>query len=305
MNIDLSIIIINWNTRKLLLQTIASVYANSPEPYTLEIIVVDNNSADGSQAALAETYPAVTLIANSDNRGFGPANNQGLELAKGRYSLLLNSDTIVQPNSLKRIITFMEAHPQVGLCGIQVLNLDGTFQGSYADYLSLRKEFLIVTALGRRLFNPFYPSYGPADSQESKPVDTIQGAFMFARTDALRKIGGLDEQFFMYGEENDLSLRLRKQGWQTYYLAEATVVHLGGQSTSLNMTKMAWQLQKSKVLLFRKHYGQLPALLFKGLVSLAVLTKFGFLSVRQLLKRKPLEKNWVNWSEFGRFLKSA
>ncbi len=305
MSIDLSIIIINWNTRELLLQTIASVYANLPQSYTVETIVVDNGSTDGSQAALRENYPQVVLIANQDNRGFGPANNQGLKLARGRYSLLLNSDTIIQPGSLKQILDFMEAHPRVGLCGIRVLNPDGTFQGSYAEYESLGREFLIVTGLGRRLLTPYYPSYGPEASQQSKPVAVIQGAFMFARTEALREIGWLDEQFFMYGEENDLSLSLRKRGWQTYYLAEVTVVHLGGQSTSKNKKKMAWQLQKSKVLLFRKHYGRLSSLLLKGLVGIAVLTKGSFLKLKSLLKRDFTgeDARWLNWSELFNFLK--
>jgi hypothetical protein len=218
--LDLTIIIVNWNTRQLLLDTISSIYANPPGPYTFEIIVIDNASSDDSLAALAENYPGVTRIANPDNRGFGPANNQGLAIAQGRYSLLLNSDVIVQPGSLTQVTAFMEAHPGVGLCGIQILNPDGSFQGSYAPYLNLWRELLILSGLGRKLLKRPYPSYGAARSQSNRPVQTIQGAFMFARTAALFEIGGLDEQFFMYGEENDLSLRLERHGWRLSWMRE-------------------------------------------------------------------------------------
>ncbi len=302
--IDLSIIIINWNTKELLLETIASVYANLPQPYSVEIIVVDNASSDGSALALVEAYPTIHLIANQENRGFGPANNQALKIAQGRYSLLLNSDVIVQPGSLVQIIEFMNAHPKVGLCGIQILNVDGSFQGSFANYLNLGSEFLILTGLGRRLLNPHYPSYNQAQSQKSKIVQTIQGAFMFSRSSALREIGGLDERFFMYGEENDLSLRLYQAGWLVYYLAEVNIIHLGGQSSQKNWSKMAWQLQQSKVLLFRKHYGPVLALLLKLMVSLAVLTKLFIFQIRRIFQfysqPQPL-RSWFSWSDFRRF----
>jgi N-acetylglucosaminyl-diphospho-decaprenol L-rhamnosyltransferase len=304
--LDLSVIIINWNTKKLLLDTIASIYTNLPDPYNLEIIVVDNGSSDGSPEALLATFPQVHLIANPDNRGFSPANNQALRIASGRYSLLLNSDTLIQPNSLKQVIEFMDSHPSAGLCGVQVLNADGTFQGSYAGYLNLGREFLILTGLGRRLVNPHYPSYGPAQSQQTKTVPTIQGAFMFARTTALAQIGWLDEGFFMYGEENDLSLRLRHAGWEVYYLAEVKLIHLGGQSTRKNATKMVWQLQQSKVRLFKKHYGLLPALLLKLLVCLAVLAKLLPAYAQQLLpRRREQVTKWCNWSDLWNFIRTT
>jgi N-acetylglucosaminyl-diphospho-decaprenol L-rhamnosyltransferase len=313
LTLDLSIIIVNWNTRQLLLDTISSIYANPPDPYTFEIIVVDNASSDGSLTALAENYPEVKPIANPNNRGFGPANNQGLAIAQGRYSLLLNSDVIVQPGNLTQVTAFMEAHPRVGLCGIQILNPDGSFQGSYAPYLNLWRELLILSGLGRKLLKRPYPSYGAAQSQANRPVQTIQGAFMFARTAALFEIGGLDEQFFMYGEENDLSLRLKRHGWQVYYLAEVKIIHLGGQSTRRNWTKMTWQLQKSKVLLFRKHNGPTTALGLKLLVSAAVLLKLGLVQVRQtgqwLLNSgqansvQANNQGWFNWTEFRQFWK--
>lgn len=304
--LDLTVIVINWNTKKLVLDTLEAVYANLPDPYTLEVIVVDNASSDGSPAAIAAAFPQVQLIANQDNRGFGPANNQALQIARGRYSVLLNSDALVQPGSLKQIVEFMDAHPRAGLCGVQVLNADGTFQGSYADYLNVGREFLILTGLGRRLVNPHYPSYGPAQSQETKIVETIQGAFMFARTAALKEIGWLDEGFFMYGEENDLSRRLYKAGWQVYYLAEVKIIHLGGQSTAKNLTKMSWQLQRSKVRLFRKHYGLFPALLLKLLVCLAVFSKLLVFYVKKLLPtRKSKAARWCNWSDLWSFIRTA
>ena len=303
---DLSIIIVNWNTRQLLLETLASVYANPPAPFSFEIIVVDNASSDGSPEAVSEWYPGVRVIANLDNRGFGPANNQGLKIARGRYSLLLNSDVLVQPGSLARVIEFMDKTPRAGLCGIQILNPDGSFQGSYAPYLNFWRELLVVTGLGRRVLKRPYPSFSAEQSQTSRPVQTIQGAFMFARTQALEEIGWLDEQFFMYGEENDLGRRLERKGWATYYLAEVKIIHLGGQSTRKNWTKMTWQLQKSKVLLFRKHYGKTEALAFKLLISLSILTKYllGWLKHWRTGQVSASDANhlaWLNWPEFRRF----
>lgn len=309
--LDLTIIIVNWNTRQLLLDTLASVYANPPgDPASFEIIVVDNGSTDGSLAAVLQHFPQVRQIANQANRGFGPANNQGLAIARGRYSLLLNSDVIVQPGSLARVLGFMENNPGVGLCGIQVLNPDGSFQGSYAPYLNLWRELLVVSGVGRRLLKRPYPSYRADQSQTTRPVQTIQGAFMFARTAALREIGWLDEQFFMYGEENDLSQRLERKGWQTYYLADTSIIHLGGQSSRKNWTKMTWQLQKSKVLLFRKYYGRRVALGFKLLISLAVLVKYGIAQAKQFGRSSlkpviappgPTRQGWFSWSEFRQF----
>jgi N-acetylglucosaminyl-diphospho-decaprenol L-rhamnosyltransferase len=298
--LDLSIIVVNWNTKDLLLQTVQSVIQNPPQPYSFEIIVVDNASSDGSTEALMVQFPQVRLIANTENKGFGPANNQALAVATGRYSLLLNSDVIVLPESLHQVLEFMEAHPDCGMCGVQVLNADGTFQGSYADYLNLWSEFLILSTLGRKLLNPQYPSHSEKNSQQTKAVDTIQGAFMFCRTEALNQIGRLDEQFFMYGEENDLSLRLQKKGWKTYYLAEIKLIHLGGQSTRQNWTKMAWQLQKSKVLMFRKHYGRFRSIGFKVLVSVAVLVKVGAAKTKAILS-KTQKENWFNRQDFHQF----
>ncbi len=307
---DLSIIIVNWNTRQLLLDTLDSIYACPPDPYSFEIIVVDNASSDGSPSAVTQYYPLVRQIANQANRGFGPATNQGLAIAAGRYNLLLNSDVIVQPGSLRQVISFMDAHPQVGLSGIQLLNPDGSFQGSYAPYLNLWRELLIVSGMGRRLLKRPYPGYGAAQSQTTRQVQTIQGAFMFARSEALREIGWLDEQFFMYGEENDLSRRLERKGWLIYYLADVKIIHLGGQSSLKNWTKMTWQLQKSKVLLFRKYYGVRDALGLKLLISLAVLVKFGFVRSKQFVKNSlkqevpqlnPTGRGWFSWSELRQF----
>lgn len=305
MSLDLSIIIVNWNTKKLLLETIESVYANPPGSCSFEIIVVDNYSSDGSQTALVEAYPAVRLIANRDNRGFGPANNQGLQIAEGRYSLFLNSDTIVQPDSLARIIDFMDTNPRCGMCGIQIKNPDGSFQFSFADYLHLAGEFMILTGLGRRFISPQYPSFSEARSQQNRSVDTISGAFIFTRTAALREIKGFDERFFMYGEENDLGRRLTKAGWTTYYLADVTIIHLGGQSTKQDSKRMSLELQKSKIRLFRIHYGPIPALLLKLLVILALLTKL-FVSYLKALKRRSRQTlAWFSWPEFIKFVRTS
>ncbi|MEI7556870.1 glycosyltransferase family 2 protein [Candidatus Chlorohelix sp.] len=305
--VDLSIIIVNWNTRDLLLQTIESVYSNPPGGFSYEIIVVDNGSVDGSIEALKQRFPKVRLIANRGNRGFGAANNQGLGLAYGRYSLMLNSDTIVLPECLQQVTEFMEFHPKVALIGVRLLNADGSFQGSYTGYLNLWREFLILTGLGRKLYHPLFPNSREQESYQIKPVAAVQGAFMLFNTAILKEIGGFDEQFFMYGEENDLSFRLRKAGKEVYYLGNISIIHLGSQSSDKRWRKLNWQLQNSKQLLFKKHYGSIYAMLFKLMVIFAALSKMATYRIKKMSSPNSVAgtpENWFRWSEFKQFLRA-
>ncbi len=156
---EISVIIVNWNTRDLLIQCLRSLKDTVKSAY--DVWVVDNASTDGSVAAVQEQFPYVHIIANSENAGFVQANNQALSRCQGRYALLLNSDTEALPNSMDETVEFMETHPNAGILGVRLLNPDRTFQASYTVFPTLWREFLILSGLGRWLIRPSFPSYGP------------------------------------------------------------------------------------------------------------------------------------------------
>jgi GT2 family glycosyltransferase len=260
--IDLSIVIVSWNTRELLLACLDALPA-AVGALQADVWVVDNGSSDGSVAAVrAWRAPSLSLpvhaIENGSNAGFAAANNQAIASSAGRYVLLLNSDTVALPGSIERLARFAEAHPAAGMVGAMLLNPDGSFQGSFADFPSLHSELLSASGLGRRLFGRWYPNHGPAQAQAARRVDYIQGACMLARRMAIAQVGLLDEDYFMYNEEPDWCLRMRRAGWETWYTPDAQIIHYGGQSTRQVRHVMVQALYRSKVRIFRKHYGRLP-----------------------------------------------
>jgi N-acetylglucosaminyl-diphospho-decaprenol L-rhamnosyltransferase len=264
--IDVSIVLVSWNTRALLLACLDSLPAAVGSLHA-DVWVVDNGSADGSVAAVRSWRPAepgtaglsVHIIENGLNAGFAAANNQAIVNSDGRYVLLLNSDTVALPGSIERLVRFADAHPGAGMVGAMLLNPDGSFQGSFADFPSLSSELLSASGLGRRLFGRWYPNYGPTQAQATRRVDYVQGACMLARRAAITQAGLLDEDYFMYNEELDWCLRMRRAGWETWYTPDARIVHYGGQSTRQVRHIMVQALYRSKVRFFRKHYGRLPA----------------------------------------------
>ena len=266
---DVSIILVSWNTRELLLGCLESLSAAVGTLRT-DIWMVDNGSTDGSVAAVRERFPLVRLIENHSNPGFAAANNQGIAASAGRYTLLLNSDTIAEPASIERLVRFADGQPTAGIIGARLLNRDGSFQASFADFPSLRSELLSVTGIGPRLFGRWYPSYGPRRSQMARRVDWIQGACMLARRAAIEQAGPMDEQYFMYNEEIDWCMQMWRAGWEVWYLPEARIVHYGGQSTRQIRHAMVQALYRSKVRFFRKHYGPAAAFALQS-VFVAVL----------------------------------
>ncbi len=266
---DVSIILVSWNTRELLLGCLESLSAAVGTLRT-DIWMVDNGSTDGSVAAVRERFPLVRLIENHSNPGFAAAHNQGIAASAGRYTLLLNSDTIAEPASIERLVRFADGQPTAGIIGARLLNRDGSFQASFADFPSLRSELLSVTGIGPRLFGRWYPSYGPRRSQMARRVDWIQGACMLARRAAIEQAGPMDEQYFMYNEEIDWCMQMWRAGWEVWYLPEARIVHYGGQSTRQIRHAMVQALYRSKVRFFRKHYGPAAAFALQS-VFVAVL----------------------------------
>lgn len=267
---DLSIIIVNWNTRELLAECLRSIadcelrivdcpiYQSTNLPVT-EIFVLDNASADGSAAMVRERFPWVRLIENTENVGFARANNQALRLAAGRYLLLLNSDTEVRPGALQALITALEAHPEAGAAGPRVLNPDGSLQNSYGSLPTVLDELLgpywadFLTKpwgwLGRRL------SRGRAEADAPRAVDRVSFACTLIRRAALDQVGLLDEGFAFYSEDYDWFKRLKDAGWQALYCPQAEIVHHWGASSRQRGEWALRQLYRSKRRYFVKHYG--------------------------------------------------
>lgn len=264
---DVSIVIVNWNTRDLLLACLASL----PEAVNglhAEIWVVDNNSTDDSVAALRDTYPHVHLIVNEENLGFATANNQAIRSSQGRHVLLLNSDTVALPGSITTLVRFLDQHPHIGIAGAQLLNGDGSLQLSWASFPTIWSELRGKNVRVRR-------PYVTQDGSPAYAVDWVGGACLLIRRAAVDQIGLLDEAFFMYSEEADWCFRVKQQGWRVCYYPAAQVIHFGGQSSKKASTRMKCQLYQSKLLFFTKHYGPRRAQLLSILLQLLFLSKAG------------------------------
>ncbi|HSB34841.1 MAG TPA: glycosyltransferase family 2 protein, partial [Nitrospirota bacterium] len=229
--VDLSIIIVNWNTKQLLLDCVASIY-QTVRRSSFEIFVVDNGSTDGSVEAVSRAHPAVKIIANRANLGFARANNLALMKMSGRYAVLLNSDTVLRERALDEMFDFMESHPRAGMCGPQLLNVDDSRQNSVGCFPTLVTEFVSKKII-RMLFPEAYRRvYARGNSAFDGPaeVDYVVGACMMARKEAMDEAGLLDDDYFFLYEEVDWCFRMKKSGWQIYHLPDAKVYHLVGQS---------------------------------------------------------------------------
>lgn len=259
---DVSIIILNWNTRDLLADCLDSI-AQTAGDLDITIIVLDNASTDGSQAMVQQRFPHVRLIVNQENVGFARANNQGMAVSDGRYALLLNSDALLTPGTLQALVRLADAKPQAGIVGAQLLNPDGSFQASHTPFPSLWREFLILSGVGRALYGRWYPSRGPEEDKGPQIVDYVEGACLLVRREAFEDVGGLDESYFMYAEEVDWCYAMRAKGWQVWYQPAAKVIHLGGGSSRNRRTQREGDLYRSRVRFFRKHYGDRLAELLK------------------------------------------
>ena len=242
---DLSIVIVNWNTSSLLLQCLDSIY-NTGSQYSFEVIVIDNSSSDDSVTLVEKNFPAVILIRNQQNLGFARANNQGLLIARGRYYMLLNSDTIVLPGAIDKLVQAAECNPHVGVVGPKLLNMNGTVQESWASFPSFLSELTGKNFRFRQPVQSFPFSYD---------VDWIMGACMLVRAKTVAEVGNLDEDYFFYSEELDWCFRIKKKNWKIWYLADAEVYHLGGGSTNRGSFAQLFYLYQGKILYFQKHHG--------------------------------------------------
>ncbi len=258
---QLSIVIVNYNSAFLLGQCLDSVKKASAGIET-EIIVVDNNSTDVSLDHLPDKFTNVKFIYNSNNIGFAKACNQGSRISSGKYLLFLNPDTIISETSLADCISFFELHPDAGAVGVRMLDSNGKFlkeskRGVPTASTSFYKLFgltAIFPASGT--FAKYYQSHLP--EKANNPVEILSGAFMMIRRDVFEKTKGFDEDFFMYGEDIDLSVRIRQLGYKNYYLGEIAITHLKGGSTTYNH-KYIKDFYDAMNLFVKKHYRDKPA----------------------------------------------
>jgi GT2 family glycosyltransferase len=275
---DLSVVIVNYNTCGLLRDCLKSVYEHTTG-IQYEVIVVDNNSTDRSAETVEREFPYVKLIRNSENLGFSKGNNQGFAASSGRYVLTLNSDTLVLDNALELTVRFMEQHPEAAAVGCRTVGGDGKLQLTYERFPTILCELFRTTPLSR-----LFPPHVGEDCGGYLEVDWVQGSFLMLRGAALDKVGGFDEIFSpAYSEETDLCYRLKQAGWKICYVSDATIVHLGGQTTK---SMKAWhflQLHRSKFLFFKKHRGALYAHVYRSMRSATCLIRISTLLAKLVL----------------------
>jgi hypothetical protein len=262
---DVSIVIVSFNTREVLRDCLRSIERES-EGLRVEVLVVDNDSSDGSAQMLREEFPGVCLIESKINLGFGPANNVALQVARGRYLVLLNSDAFLGPGALRIAVDRMDKAPKVGLAGARLIGRDLSWQPSARMFPNLLTDFFVFAGLAYR-----YPKsriFGSFDRTWANPmlaaeVDWVPGAFSIIRAEVLAKVGFFDPSFFLYSEEVDLCRRIRNAGYQIWYWPDIVVIHVGGESSrqmkSLEISSSGSQLilwrMRSTLLYYRKHHG--------------------------------------------------
>jgi N-acetylglucosaminyl-diphospho-decaprenol L-rhamnosyltransferase len=267
--IDLSIIILSWNTCDLLEKCLNSINEFG-EGMEFEILVIDNGSVDGSQRMVSHKFPQVRLVENEENLGFARGNNKGFTLTSSPFVLLLNSDAFLTAGALENLSGTMKQKPKAGIVGGHLLNPDGSFQASHSRFPGLWQEFLILTGLGRLIFGRFYPSRGPEIDKGPQIVDYVEGACLLVRREATEQAGLLSEDFFMYAEEVNWCFAMKKAGWEVWYHPEARIIHYGGASSKNRRTAREGDLYRSRVIFFRKNYGPHKAFLLKWMIVITV-----------------------------------
>lgn len=284
---DVSVVIVNWNTKEILSDCLSSIYRQTKKT-EFETIVIDNGSQDGSAQMVKEKFPQVSLIKNRWNKGFASANNQGIARVRGRYVLLLNSDTVVLDHAIEKSLEFADNHPEAAVIGCRVLNADQTLQTTCFMYPSLLNMFLESVYLNK-LFpnNPFcgreVMSWWHRDSV--REVDVVTGCFMLVRSHAIEQVGNMDERFFMYGEETDWCYRFRKAGWKIFFTPDVEIVHIGGASSKQRKTEMILQLRGSILLFLKKHKNRFVYALACLLVAIFFLLRIPYWLTRAVISR--------------------
>jgi GT2 family glycosyltransferase len=270
---DLSVIIVNYNVEYFLEQCLLSV-EKAAKNIDAEIFVVDNNSVDGSVNLVKEKFPFVKLIENKKNTGFSFANNQAIKESQGKYVLLLNPDTLVEEDTFEKIITFMNTHQDAGGLGVMMVDGKGIFlpeskRGLPTPMVAFYKIFGLSALFPKsKIFGRYHVGY--LDKNKTHEIEILSGAFMLLRKKVLDEIGLLDETFFMYGEDIDLSYRITKAGYKNYYFPETKIIHYKGESTKKSSVNYVFIFYRAMIIFAEKHFSQKNAKTFSTLINLAI-----------------------------------
>lgn len=287
--VKLSIIIVNWNTREITRNCLASL-REKIAGVDYEVIVVDNASSDESAAMIRAEFPDVQLIVNAENLGFGRANNQGMRAARGRYFLLLNSDTVVIDDSIQRLASFMESEPRIGVAGCKLLFEDLSLQGSCARFpsikLALLEDLMLYKFMSRRrqgevLLNGYWPH------DRTRDVDAVWGAAMLVRREVFDETGGFDERIFMYGEDLEWCMRIRDLGWRITFAHDCRIVHLNHKSSEKKYGDARVDLcLKRSYGIYRERHGLLAMSILLCLRTIGELIRVCYFGVRAMAKNE-------------------
>ncbi len=292
--IDVTIVIVNWNTREILKNCLKSIYDDAG-PVEYEVVVVDNGSTDGSVDMIKAGFPRAQLIENNKNRGFAAANNQGIALARGRYVLLLNSDTIILDRAVAKTVDFADKHPKAGVVGCRVLNADKTLQLTCFRFPSILNEVLASLYLNK-LFprNKFFGRYRMSwwERNDIREVDVVTGCFMLVRKEAIDEVGVMDERYFIYTEEADWCYRFMQSGWKRLFTPNAEIIHLHGASGSQQRPEMALQLRGSGLQYFKKHQGYLSYVLVCFIIALFFLLRIPYWLGKTIISHNGRKSHW-------------
>ena len=284
---QLTVIVVNYNVEYFLDQCLQSVEKASKD-LKIETIVVDNASMDGSVEMLETKYSHLHLILNKDNVGFSKANNQGIDIAKGKYVLLLNPDTVVEETSFQKVIDYMEAHPDTGGLGVRMIDGRGNFlpeskRGLPRPMVAFYKIFGLSRIFSKsKRFGQYH--LGHLSEFETAEIDVLSGAFMLMRKEALDKLGNLDEAFFMYGEDIDLSYRIQKGGYKNVYFPETTIIHYKGESTKKISVNYVFVFYRAMVIFAKKHFSGNNAWLFSFLINMAIYFRASLAIITRLIR---------------------
>ena len=284
----LSVVIVNYNVEYFLEQCLYSV-RRAMQGIEGEVFVVDNNSVDGSLKMLAQKFPEVKVIANKENVGFAKANNQAIRVSVGEYVLLLNPDTVVEDDTFSKCIAFMDSHPDAGGLGVKMVDGKGQFlpeskRGLPTAQTAFYKMFGLTKLFPHsKRFARYY--MGHLSNDQTNEVEILAGAFMMMRRETLDKVGLLDETFFMYGEDIDLSYRITQGGYKNYYFPETRIIHYKGESTKKTSVNYVFVFYRAMEIFAKKHFGNTWAKSFSFLINLAIYVKAFFALVSQFFHK--------------------
>jgi GT2 family glycosyltransferase len=284
----LAVIIVNYNVKHFLEQCLISAI-DAAKQLPCEIYVVDNNSVDGSVEMVRQRFTSVTLIANEDNVGFSKANNQAMLITNAEYVLLLNPDTVVEQDTFTKVVDFMDQHPDAGGLGVKMIDGKGKFlpeskRGLPTPSVAFYKIFGLSNLFPKsKTFSKYHLGY--LNNDETHEIEILSGAFMLMRKAALDKVGLLDEAFFMYGEDIDLSYRIILGGYKNYYYPDTTIIHYKGESTKKSSVNYVFVFYRAMIIFAEKHFSQKNAKLFSILINLAIYIRASWAIILQMAKK--------------------